>query len=1552
MALLFTASSALEKASFGASVLQRQLAVDTAESLILSDLLAETRAGSIPGASSAGILYPATPLSAVPWRAPNLPPNLLRQSSATTPSYDLSQRSAGVLTYPGSAQSPPALRAHSVSTATPSSNGISVAPARWNAPALLPRSFPSDPENNTPAFSGTAHVDGQDVVWNWSPPDWIALQRDGATPSVWSNSMRLNASKPLSSSEVICRYAYQVYDIGGLLDLNFAGFDPDSVSPSEAARKGNIGLADLRQIGLNKHFLQQLVHWRTPGINLHVDGPPYNNAYLNILFAPGMSGGVLRPLVPTTTPEAVALGGRRTFFSRGELIRFVRRIAITPEERVAFTDALQCVTHFSRAIEQPSHRPGVWDATARRWRLPRIVPPANRVEDRLYPISIAGALPSKDFRAVSNLPYEMALGNYRGGNDAWGTFGERKSTGDGLLQDVINPGFLDVRVGPSFLRRDGTTAATGDALVKSRFPLSRLAWLTWKGPSALLALNDPLYRVEGTPEAIMQCFGLEWTRDAGRVFQNTDAPDLPADQVGYGFWKYDHSRPGRRVAAESIGRLQDVAADGREPDFFELLKAGILAGSLGKAAAKNHVGLEGWAHDPASFYQLRDKDLTNQLLEIGANIIDQFDADSFPTIIKIGTINNAAPGGPAFTPTFTARGVENLPYFYRLHWRALENPSDPASPKTDVIREITAKIVDFTGDSFKCGTTSLIAFPELWNPHAPPTVPRTGTLKLRVLAVGEDPEGTASDSGVRPAFPLLGTRWKNLLLTGPADDRHAHFAAWPSGAFAFSLPIRGKSTKTFFHDRRFSTSYEFFGTTNEANDYHSGRLATNAPAEPSSYLFWTNVPVGAVNNRYAIEGFAFWQLALGGFAPESAPLNAEPPEAFRGFSFSATSREAGLAGSPVWFVPTDGRVIGHRTLPAETKSHSSDPTYPLIELRNSEITLDLPLAQPNLFREPTALCRKGLPSGTSLACGRDNFFNEPLYSAALNGADGTQWIGFSLGEVPSQFIAAQRLVGTPSTTIKGTPLPVDSTGAPSPSGSLWRFFQVPVNLVGQRTWNMLTIRLQYQDPLSKKWITYDERFLSMDGRMEPDAPPYQGQWNATPVEGTGSGLDWAYPVLAACDPRTPRFGAFERYSYNWQNAIVPNPDGTPRKALLVLPSPVGAGVTDRPSAPGSLGAMAALGAGPGQFNLSWGHFKAAMDQEPAAVAALYTTNPAWWAVRSVVQSPSFNANDVGWISRLGNPSSPWVNGIPGSRGFSHFWEDYSHDAGSQESTETGKWQYWADTFRQGWLSENRAPDALTPERQAYADADDVVRRASGAYAANDGYSTSLDGLPLAQIPAKSSRSRPVLLDRPFRSVAELAYAFRGAPWKHIDFFTPETGDAALLDIFCVNESPQGVGNLAAGRVNLNTRQEPVLRALLAGALLDEATGQLASDPSVANLSFAGARALLDRTSGTGLGRGPLLNIAELAGKPLGINLPIPEVTSIPNAFTTISTPPTSSSAALYTSITPSTVTALGRNPDAAPGAPLAWTFTGFRCVLVFNPMNIYIPMFTAIPYKF
>ncbi|HEY8967406.1 MAG TPA: hypothetical protein VIM58_13230 [Candidatus Methylacidiphilales bacterium] len=147
----------------------------------------------------------------------------------------------------------------------------------------------------------------------------------------------------------------------------------------------------------------------------------------------------------------------------------------------------------------------------------------------------------------------------------------------------------------------------------------------------------------------------------------------------------------------------------------------------------------------------------------------------------------------------------------------------------------------------------------------------------------------------------------------------------------------------------------------------------------------------------------------------------------------------------------------------------------------------------------------------------------------------------------------------------------------------------------------------------------------------------------------------------------------------------------------------------------------------------------------------------------------------------------------------------------------------------------------------YSDPDGVVRRAAGAYAT----ATGTDGYPLIPSALSSDNQngrRPLVLNRPFQSVAEMGYAFRDLPFKELDFFTKESADAGLLDVFCVNEEP----SVSAGRLSPNTPHAKLLEAMLYGAARREyaAGATLVADvPALAQaiVSYVAANGpLLDR----------------------------------------------------------------------------------------------------------
>jgi hypothetical protein len=220
----------------------------------------------------------------------------------------------------------------------------------------------------------------------------------------------------------------------------------------------------------------------------------------------------------------------------------------------------------------------------------------------------------------------------------------------------------------------------------------------------------------------------------------------------------------------------------------------------------------------------------------------------------------------------------------------------------------------------------------------------------------------------------------------------------------------------------------------------------------------------------------------------------------------------------------------------------------------------------------------------------------------------------------------------------------------------------------------------------------------------------------------------------------------------------------------------------------------------------------------------------------------------------------------------------------------GIWDYWALNSPFVYYT-NANSGSTTYYRQFNADPDGVVRRAMGAYSQFNasGYVTNPTGVATVSATAgtsgnftnavpQQSQSRPIVLNRPFRTVDEMGYTFRGTPYKNLDFFLPESGDAGLLDTFCVGYSANASG-LSSGKVNLNTLQAPVLAALVSGALSDEfnKTNSLRSN-DVATI----ASALTNRTAGTNPWQGPLANVGDLAGRFIGTNVVSSSLANTPN----------------------------------------------------------------------
>jgi hypothetical protein len=129
----------------------------------------------------------------------------------------------------------PTGRTSNVSSSAISADGRSISTARWNSHYLIPRANTGITIDSSPVPSFTA-------------PDWVLVTGQGPNSAPAPNA-------------VIGRYAFAVYDEGGLLDMSLAGFPSWSGQPTggcnpgptpwldNVGHKGTVGFADLTALG-------------------------------------------------------------------------------------------------------------------------------------------------------------------------------------------------------------------------------------------------------------------------------------------------------------------------------------------------------------------------------------------------------------------------------------------------------------------------------------------------------------------------------------------------------------------------------------------------------------------------------------------------------------------------------------------------------------------------------------------------------------------------------------------------------------------------------------------------------------------------------------------------------------------------------------------------------------------------------------------------------------------------------------------------------------------------------------------------------------------------------------------------------------------------------------------------------------------------------------------------------------------------------------------------------------------------------------------------------
>lgn len=295
--------------------LRSDLLARSALEVITASLRQEIQAGSQPPASGTNAVYiPQTALNVVPQRSGTIP-SLIRfsvRSDTLTPSSNASA-------------------VNSVNDL--SLNKRSISPVRWNKHYLLNTGTNSD---STPSGSFA--------------PDWVIVTRSG--PAVLT----------AGSTSVVGRYAFAIYDQGGLLDLSVAGY-PANVSGItsgtdrwyEYSPKGNLAYADLTAIGLSRAGIERLVAWRN-----WATANPDPEGFTTGSFTNGGARRFLNVVVSNTngflSPETLVRNGRtdQKILSRQDLLELYRDC---DSGSLLTGTGRQFLTHFTREVDAPTPNP-------------------------------------------------------------------------------------------------------------------------------------------------------------------------------------------------------------------------------------------------------------------------------------------------------------------------------------------------------------------------------------------------------------------------------------------------------------------------------------------------------------------------------------------------------------------------------------------------------------------------------------------------------------------------------------------------------------------------------------------------------------------------------------------------------------------------------------------------------------------------------------------------------------------------------------------------------------------------------------------------------------------------------------------------------------------------------------------------------------------------------------------------------------------------------------------------------------------------------------------
>ena len=1131
---------------------KRSMIGDWAETAITSDLIEEMAAGSeliaVPNSDVDFIMQPNGDRHIQPQASLTKSQvngrylrdfkykNLLKQSKSEIPSFQFT----GMKTqsHASDVSSEPWLNSH-----------------EWNAPFLIPKEY----------------ADSLDT------PDWVYLDEYG--DYVQQHGSPRNA---------VGRYAYRVYDLGSLVNLNVSGY-PTQADEWDYSSKSSPVWIDLKQLpGFKSSFVDDLTSWKLPTVqNL------WGKEHDELAISPARQELEFGWLNDTSGLEPMK--GGNVFTSRQDMINYFRDNKQSP-------DSLNFVTHYSYSHAGVNYFPDT--------RLP-------------------------------NVEFEWA----QGGNDAYHDRGKS-------LTERIN-------TAPALHRNEE------GALMSQKFPLEKMALVSE-------AVPGEEFPVDKAAE-VRRLFGLEWD-DIENHWEYVDEEILT-------FAEYSEVSTPKPVGHEGYWG----------PNFFQVLKAAIHVGSLGRQMNNQgslpnvnfsngalHYGFPNFSGRPSPAHTslLEDGILDHHTLKLGVNIIDQWDKDSFPTRVMHDGVNGFV----------YHSGIEDLPMLYgsitqsyglgylptRFGPSTGQNPTNYQHPLWN----------------------SWFLQPILWNMHAPKKIDAqqnvdTFPMALRVLA-------NTSPIQIKVAS-------KQFTSNTQTDWLEEHVETHGG-----SLPEDYSTLDPYYGD--LTGLYQAGDYYNNANFADLSVRYSNQPSDSDAFAFLSFT----VNPSHLSNGsFRDPQVIRSDLYPEgvniySSPDRADIPydlAASPGYPFSLlqadtkmTVKGANLADSAVT-VANEFYPAGHDRAGYYTDSFNYHGGRPAMYSPVEEAWVD-----------QTRWMREG-KNGTRGSSVENSYYDRNGQRGNIPAEMRQSVVGFRLATLPIRM--------NPFDYSKGALIKIDCDSS--------------------------SLHLEYQR--NGKWIEYDV----MQGAITDDMLMVQ---------------DIERSLNLRADPRTNRWGTFATNMF-----AVPFTWDSPHNMNNWV----------------------------GGFSPFGRHFEMNTDSFGPNVPNFDETlpyfHPAMWKPE---------------ISGVGN-TTHWVFG----KTYDWNWPIYEEKE-RRLSLEALQW--------------NDANNNLEFNNIAYKDPDGIQRRATSGdlLETHDPFRV---GQPLfdrdPQDPAqykddatmRNYRSRPIILDRDFNSVAEMGYAFRDVAFKNIDFMMPESGDKALLDFFSVREAKNSTYSgepLKAGLVDLNTPHLEILTAILSG----------------------------------------------------------------------------------------------------------------------------------------